>query len=64
MPKEKEMDEEKCRHMHRGGGIGLIIIGILVLINAYSNVINWVAFIGIALILIGIFRMIRRMSYQ
>ena len=44
--------------MHKGKGLGLLILGLIILINAYMPFLNLGAFIGIVLILVGFFKII------
>jgi len=59
----KEEKEECCHgHMHKGMGGGLVLIGLLVLANAYWSVVTWSTFLGAVLILAGICKMAMRMK--
>jgi uncharacterized membrane protein HdeD (DUF308 family) len=52
MVKEKLMSKH-----HKWFGIKMVILGAIVLINAYSPFVRWDVLIGILLVLMGIFKM-------
>ncbi len=52
-PKVKNMQAIHSKH-HKKCGIGIILLGILILINQQFAVVNWPNFWGIILILVGI----------
>ena len=46
-----------CEGYHKGKGVMMLILGLLVLANAYWSVVSWSIFIGAVLTLGGICKM-------
>jgi uncharacterized membrane protein HdeD (DUF308 family) len=55
MPKKQMLN---CCQMHKGKGFLLLVLGLVILINAYMPFLNWGAFIGLVLILAGFLKLV------
>jgi uncharacterized membrane protein HdeD (DUF308 family) len=60
MAKEKEMMDERFKKMHKHKGCMLLILGILVLLNVYLDVVDWATFIGIILVVAGVVKLVSK----
>ena len=52
------MAKEEMQCHHKGKGTMMLILGLLVLANAYWNVLDWAMFIGAVLALGGLAKML------
>ena len=57
MPKKMMMNDTGCS-MHKGWGIKMLILGLLILANEYWKVMGWLYFIGLIIALKGLLIMI------
>jgi uncharacterized membrane protein HdeD (DUF308 family) len=65
MPKRRRSHRavrEQHRHFHFKGG--MVLLGLLVLANAYWSVMSWDYFIGIILVLAGFCKMLMHFKYK
>ncbi|MDO8623341.1 MAG: hypothetical protein Q7R52_03770 [archaeon] len=62
MPRKEKMNGECCggKHMKWMGG-KMLVLGLLILANAYLIVVDWSVFIGIIVALAGLFKLIMPM---
>jgi uncharacterized membrane protein HdeD (DUF308 family) len=51
------MAKDDMKSWHKSKGWGMIIIGLLILANAYWTILGWDYFIGIILVLTGIIKL-------
>ena len=63
MPKKKEMMMSCCT-MHRTKGVGMLILGLLILLNVYWPYLSWGAFVGIAIAIIGFIKLVMPHGYH
>ncbi|MCX6747295.1 MAG: hypothetical protein NTU63_04155 [Candidatus Pacearchaeota archaeon] len=49
---------QEMHGMHKFGGAGILVLGLLVLANSYWAFLKWGAFIGLVLILAGLCKML------
>ena len=64
MPKKMDMamHGECCCEMHkRAKGIKMLILGLLIVANAYLNIVSWWQFAGILVALAGLMKMLMPM---
>jgi len=54
MPREMVKGKEECHGMHKKKGIMVLVLGLLVLANAYWSVLDWSMFVGLILVLVGL----------
>ena len=52
------MDEDMHKKWHMKKAIGMLILGILVLINTYAQILTWEVFIGALLVIGGILKLV------
>jgi len=51
--------EMECKGMHKGKGVMMLILGILVLLNVYALALDWATFIGAILVIAGLVKLIK-----
>jgi len=59
MPKDNMKMNMPAYHMHKGKGVMMIVLGLLVLANAYWSILSWAMFVGIIFVLAGIAKMLK-----
>ena len=63
MPRKRRGAVKKEQSHHKKNkGLGMLVLGLLVLANAYWNVMTWGYFVGIVLILASLAKMIMHMK--
>lgn len=63
MPKKRKSAEYQGYKCHKKG-LGIIVLGLLILANAYWGFLGWDYFTGALLVLAGIIKMIMHMKYM
>lgn len=58
MMANKNMEACGCNH-HRWHGFWMALLGLLVVLNAYYDVINWFVFVGLVLLVKGLVHLIK-----
>lgn len=58
MAKETAKEEMCCHGHHKGKGVMMLILGLLVLANSYWYFLDWAMFIGLILVLGGLVKML------
>jgi len=51
-------EDVNCQCHHKGKGGMMLVLGLLVLANAYWSVLSWAMFIGVVLVLGGLCKML------
>jgi len=62
MPKKKGMMD--CCKVHKWKGVGMLVLGILVLLNAYWPYLSWGAFVGAAIAIFGFIKLVTPHKYH
>jgi uncharacterized membrane protein HdeD (DUF308 family) len=47
---------EEMHGMHKMKGVGMLVLGLLILANAYWGFLTWAAFIGVLFVLSGLLK--------
>lgn len=50
--------DEKCAGMHKKKGAMMLVLGLLILANAYWSVLSWAMFIGWIAVIAGIIKLL------
>jgi len=50
----KMMNMQCCSEMHKGMGTKMLVLGLLIIANAYLNVVSWGVFVGAVIALAGL----------
>ena len=61
MPRKETMS---CCRMHKGKGVGLMILGLLVLANVYWPYLDWGAFVGAVFVIAGFIKLVTPHKYH
>lgn len=61
MPKKEMMG---CCAMHRMKGVGMLVVGLLILVNVYWPFLDWGTFVGAILALAGLLKLIMPHKYH
>lgn len=54
----RNVDMKNCPH--KGKGVMMLVLGLLVLLNAYYSVLTWANFVGVLLVLCGLIKLLKK----